>query len=305
MAHAQPGRAAGEAPVGDEEDILAQSGTLDRPGDHEHLAHARAALGSLIANDDHVTRLDGPVLEGRHGRLLALEDTRRALEGIDGDAGVLDHGTLGCERAAQDRDPAGGGERILGGAQDLAVGIRRGDVGEVLRHGLACHREAVAVDETSVEQSPHDDGYAAHAIDVAHHVATEGLEVAQQRHLRTDAVEVLHVELDVRLVGDREQVQDGVGRSTESHEHRDGVFQRLARDDVACGDALADELDDSLAGLPCVAVTPAVDSRRRGGSGQRHAHGLGSAGHGVGGVHAAAGALARADRALDGVDVLA
>ena len=43
----------------------------------------------------------------------------------------------------------------------------------------------------------------------------------------------------------------------------------------------------------------------RGRAGQRHADRLGDRGHRVGGVHAAAGALAGADRALDGVDVLA
>ncbi len=52
-------------------------------------------------------------------------------------------------------------------------------------------------------------------------------------------------------------------------------------------------------------VAATVCRRRRRAARQRHAQRLGGTGHGVGGVHAAAGALARADGPLDGVDVLA
>ena len=66
----------------------------------------------------------------------------------------------------------------------------------------------------------------------------------------------------------------------------------------------AEQLDDSLARLAGVHVAAAVGRGRRGRAGDRHADRLGDGGHRVGGVEAAAGALARADRPLDGVDVL-
>ena len=61
---------------------------------------------------------------------------------------------------------------------------------------------------------------------------------------------------------------------------------------------------------PRPAAGRAYPSRRRSvagerAAGQRHAQRLGGTGHGVGGVHTAAGTLTRADRPLDGVDVLA
>ena len=52
-------RGAGEAPVGEQRDVLAQAGAVERRGDGEHLAHARAADGALVADDDDVAGLDG------------------------------------------------------------------------------------------------------------------------------------------------------------------------------------------------------------------------------------------------------
>ena len=43
------------------------------------------------------------------------------------------------------------------------------------------------------------------------------------RHLGADAGEVVEGEVDLRLAGDREEVQHGVGRSAERHDHGDGV----------------------------------------------------------------------------------
>ena len=63
--------------------------------------------------------------------------------------------------------------------------------------------------------------------------------------------------------------------------------------------------DDRLAGCAGDAVAAPVDRGWARRAGQRHAQRLGRARHRVRGVHAAAGALARADRALDGVDLLA
>ncbi len=46
------------------------------------------------------------------------------------------------------------------------------DVGEVLGHRLPGDGEAVAVQQTGIQQRAHDDGHAADPVDVGHHVAT-------------------------------------------------------------------------------------------------------------------------------------
>src|SRR5262249_43584447 len=68
----------GEAPVGHEGYGVAQAGALKRAGDVEHLAHARPALRSLVADDDDVVGLDLAFLDGLEGAFLALEDARGA-----------------------------------------------------------------------------------------------------------------------------------------------------------------------------------------------------------------------------------
>ena len=78
VADHQPARRAGEAPVGDERDRLAEAGADDRRGDAEHLAHARAAGGALVADDEHVAGLRGARAHRVGARLLAVEDARRA-----------------------------------------------------------------------------------------------------------------------------------------------------------------------------------------------------------------------------------
>ena len=62
---------------------------------------------------------------------------------------------------------------------------------------------------------------------------------------------------------------------------------------------LREQVHHGLAGGDREGVAAAVGRRRRGAAGQRHAERLGDAGHRVGGVHAAAGALARAGGLLD------
>ena len=190
-------------------------------------------------------------------------------------------------------------------AQHLAVGIRRRDVGEVLGHRLAGDGQAVAVHQARIEQCLHDHRHAADLVDVVHHVLAERLDVGQVRHLGADADEVVERQLHVGLVGDRQQVQHRVGGPAERHHHGDGVLERLLGHDVAGGDAALEQFDDGLTAGLGEPVAAAVAGGRGRAAGQRHADRLGGAGHGVGGVHAAAGALAGTDGALDDVDVLA
>jgi len=161
------------------------------------------------------------------------------------------------------------------------------------------------VQQTRIQQGFHHDRYAADLVHVVHHEPAERLEVAQVRDLLADPGEVVHGQLDPGLVGDRQQVQYGVGRATEGHHHGDRVLERFAGHDLAGGDALLEHGDHGLAAAMGETVAPPIYSRRSSRTGDRHAEGFGSAGHRVGGVHAAAGALTRADRALDPVHLVA
>src|SRR5690625_1313547 len=95
VADTQSGGPAGEPAVGEEQDVLAEARALDCAGDREHLAHPRAALGALVADDDDVAGLDGAVLQGVHRGPLALEDAGGALEDVLVEAGRLHDGALG------------------------------------------------------------------------------------------------------------------------------------------------------------------------------------------------------------------
>ena len=72
-----------------------------------------AAGRALVADHDHVARLDRARLDGGEALLLGVEDARRAAVVEPLVAGELDDAALGRERAAQDREPAGRLERRL------------------------------------------------------------------------------------------------------------------------------------------------------------------------------------------------
>ena len=94
MADAEAARGAGEAPVGDQSHLVAGSLAVKRCRGGKHLAHAGAALGPLVADDEDVAVLVGPVLDGAEAVFLAVEHERRATELQLGHAGYLDDGTF-------------------------------------------------------------------------------------------------------------------------------------------------------------------------------------------------------------------
>ena len=65
-----------------------------------------------------------------------------------------------------------------------------------------------------------------------------GLSVGHVRHPGRHLVEVVQLQVDPGLVGDGQQVQDGVGRTAQRHDHGDGVLERLLGHDVPGPDPL-------------------------------------------------------------------
>jgi hypothetical protein len=80
---------------------------LEVGGRVQHLLHARAALGALVAHDDDVAGDDLPAEDHLDGLVLALGDLRRDREGplMLGDAGRLDDAAVHGEVAVQDARP--------------------------------------------------------------------------------------------------------------------------------------------------------------------------------------------------------
>ena len=74
MSYTETCSATTESAVGNQEHILAKSGTLDGSSDHQHLAHARAALRPLVADHHDVAGADLAVEERLQCAFLAVVD---------------------------------------------------------------------------------------------------------------------------------------------------------------------------------------------------------------------------------------
>src|SRR5258706_6108348 len=68
--------AAGEAPVGDDAHGLAEALANESGSGREHFAHAGPAFRALVADDEHIARLDLVGEDRIHGRGLAFEHAR-------------------------------------------------------------------------------------------------------------------------------------------------------------------------------------------------------------------------------------
>ena len=103
VADAEAVGAAGEAAVGDERTVAPAPGAGHGAGDGQHLAHAGAALGALVADDDHgARRRSAPARMASMAALLAVEDPRAGPSKVElaVDPGHLDDRALRRERPA-------------------------------------------------------------------------------------------------------------------------------------------------------------------------------------------------------------
>ena len=74
VADDEAARAAGEATVGDERDVVAEAAAHDGAGGGEHFAHAGSAFGPFVADDDDVTLFDFVGEDGLERGFLGIED---------------------------------------------------------------------------------------------------------------------------------------------------------------------------------------------------------------------------------------
>src|SRR5271170_2396879 len=99
---------AGEATVGDKRDLLAVTLTVNEGGDAEHFAHARAAAGALVADEDGVSQRVETVGDGVLGCLLAFEDACGAPMTQRFEASRLQNGAVRAEVAFENNQAAAG-----------------------------------------------------------------------------------------------------------------------------------------------------------------------------------------------------
>ena len=118
-----------------------------------------------------------------------------------------------------------------------------------------------------IEQRFHQKRYATSFEHVFGDIAATRLQIRDIRSLFEDFGHVEQVKLDATFIGDRRQMQPGIGRATGGCDHGGGVFQRLAGHDVARADIGLDELHDLLAGGGAKRVADLVRGRCAGGIG--------------------------------------
>ena len=189
------------------------------------------------------------------------------------------------------------------GARPSPSGAGGSSVGQVLGHGAAGHGEAVAVEQAGVEQLPSSrparrrcgrgrscgTGRGASCRRCGAPGAATRLKSSSSRST-------------LRLVGDGEQVQHGVGRAAQRHRRSAMAFSNASLVMICRGRMPGFEQADHGRGR----WPEAKSSRRRSTAGADAEPGsaMPSASadrrHGVGGEHAGAGALGRAGVALDG-----
>ncbi len=177
---------------------------------------------------------------------------------------------FGASEPREDRDAAllvdGLGERM----HDRTIGRRRRELGEVLGDRATGDGQAVAVQQTRFEQLLHDHGNATHPIEIEHVELAVRLHVGDVRNARTDAIEVVELQVDARLVGDRHEVQHRVGRTAERHDHRDRVLERFLGHDLAGPEIELEQPHHRVAGLVREVIAATIDRGRRRAAGQRH-----------------------------------
>ena len=167
------------------------------------------------------------------------------------------------------------------------------NVFEHFSDGLACDGEAVAMQQSCGQQCFHDLGNTAGLVQVDCQVFATGFEVAQHGGFYTNPLKVINSPLHICCVGNRQKVQHGVGRAAGGHDDCHGVFNGLAGHDIARFDVFFDGFDQDFGRLFGRVHLFIMGVGHGAGVGQGNTQGFKRTGHGVGGVHAAAGARSR------------
>ncbi len=228
-------RAAGEAAVGHERDVVAEPRADDGRRWREHLRHARAALGAFEADDDHVALLDLSSAPARAACLLRNRSTRAGpLKSSPSLPVILATAPSGARLPRRIRRWPVALIGFSSGWITSCPALRPGSVGEVFGERLARHRQAVAVDEALLSSRYFiTAGVPPTRCRSAITYLPLGLRSARYGTRSLTLLEVVDRQLDADRAGHGDQMQHGVGRAAERHHQHHRVLERLAGHDVA------------------------------------------------------------------------
>ncbi len=293
MADAEAACAAAETAIGDKGDFVADTLAVKRRGSGKHLAHAGAAFGTLVADDQHFALFILARFDSSEGRLFIFEHPCGAAEGEVFQACHFHNGAFGGEIAFQRHYAAGGAERGLGGVNHILPGGHF-DVFQILGHRLAGDSEAVAMQVAAIKQRLQHHRHATNAIEIERDIFPAGFEVGDVGRFGEDFADIMQVEIDARLMRDGRQMQRAVGGTTGGGDNHRSVLQRFAGDDIARADFVFQQVQHRLAAGERVSIARVIRCGCAGGTGQRQTDSFADAGHGVGSELAAAAAGTRA-----------
>ena len=298
MTDAEPARASREAPVGDQCHALAHAEPVERGGGGQHLAHSGPAARPLVADDDDLPFLDLALDHRVESILLAVEHPRGAVELQTLQTGDLHDRAFRCQAALEPDDAPRRRQRPGHPVEDILV-LGEFDVRVVLAEGLARHRRAVAFEQPRVHQLLDHHANAARLVHRPRGVLAARHQVGDVGRLLEDLRDVVERVPDARLVGDRRQMQPGIGRPAGRGDDLRRVVERLPGDYVSRADSLAQRMHRGASGRLDHRIARFVGRRRSGRGRQGEADRFRHAGHRVGGELSAAGAGAGAGRRFE------
>ena len=201
----RPG-AAGEAAVGQQGDVPVPADPGDRRGRREHLPHPRAALRSLVTDDDHIALTDFSVQDRLHGRLLRIEDAGRT--GVSEHrvvhSGTFDDASLRGEVSKQDRQSAG---RVVGCLQRVDdFGVEDFSAPQVFADALSGGGQRIRPDHAAAGEFLHEGLDAARQMELMKVVGAARRHGAEVWGPVAEVIEGPEVQWDAHFPGDRRQV---------------------------------------------------------------------------------------------------
>ena len=292
MADDKSMRAAGETPVCDQGNILAQSSPHDSTRGREHFAHAGTAAWPLVADDNHIPFLDFVSKNGLKGFFLGFKNAGTPAEFLALLAADFCYGTLRRQVTLEDHKVAVLFDRILDGANNLLALRIWFKWSQVLLECFPSDSQAIAMEQALGEEGFHEWHDAADGYQLGHEKTPAGLQVCKHWHALTNAGEILEGEFDFGRVSNGEEVKNGVRRASQGNDHRDGIFEGFLGNDIRGKDATLEHVENSGAGISTILCLLRRNGILRGTIRETEAHRLDGGGHRVGRIHTTARARA-------------
>ena len=325
--------------------FLAHVHALDIRRGVQHLLHARTSLGTFVRDDDTVTFLYLAAQDTLAGILLRVKHDSRTFEMPQlrshtcrlYDTSVLGNvteqhshaaisgigmlyvanttvGTVCIQclpfsilRAHLRAEPASGSTAVY--TQSLGIYPVTSDAipGYILTQRCTVHTLGSKVQQAAFGQLSQNTQYTAGAVFFLDTVFLPvGSQLAQEWHLAAEGIDILHCKVNVRLLGDCQQMQNRIGACTHGN-----VQCHCIQESLACSDGPGQYAVVSVAIiLPCIfhqdtrcipeqLNTVDVCCQDTAVAGKGQAYGLGKRVHAVCREHTAAGSAARACTILD------